>query len=116
MNGARMADGDGTVPLASLGLMSAWAWRTQRLNPSNSRVITREYTDDAGDRLGRLTLGWLGRRDSSGEHVAVMAHTEVIQDVLLVGARRRVVGSERVTEWEELADEQQYQTLLSDHF
>jgi hypothetical protein len=26
------------------------------------------------------------------------------------------VGSERVTEWEELADEQQYQTLLSDHF
>ena len=27
-----------------------------------------------------------------------------------------VVGSERVTVWEELADEQQYQTLLSDHF
>jgi hypothetical protein len=27
-----------------------------------------------------------------------------------------VVGSERETVWEELADEQQYQTLLSDHF
>lgn len=36
-------DGDGTVPLLSLGALCAGGWRTRRLNPSGARVVLREY-------------------------------------------------------------------------
>jgi phospholipid:diacylglycerol acyltransferase len=36
-------DGDGTVPLLSLGALCAGGWRTRRLNPSGLQVVLREY-------------------------------------------------------------------------
>lgn len=38
-----MSDGDGTVPLVSLGTMCRRQWRQPRLNPQLVPVITREY-------------------------------------------------------------------------
>ena len=41
--GVRKSDGDGTVPLISTGLMCYKGWRTQRLNPANIPIVSREY-------------------------------------------------------------------------
>jgi len=40
--GVRKGDGDGTVPLVSLGLLSYKGWRTPKLNPENFSVTTHE--------------------------------------------------------------------------
>ena len=42
-HGVRTTDGDGTVPLLSLGVLCRKHWRDKRLNPSGFPVITREY-------------------------------------------------------------------------
>lgn len=39
-------DGDGTVPLLSLGALCAGGWKTRRLNPGGSDVIVREYPNN----------------------------------------------------------------------
>jgi phospholipid:diacylglycerol acyltransferase len=36
-------DGDGTVPLVSLGLLCRKGWKTKRLNPAGIKVVSREY-------------------------------------------------------------------------
>lgn len=36
-------DGDGTVPLLSLGALCAGGWKTKRLNPADMEVVVREY-------------------------------------------------------------------------
>lgn len=41
--GVRISDGDGTVPLISLGTMCRKHWQQPELNPHNISVITREY-------------------------------------------------------------------------
>lgn len=40
--GIKLGDGDGTVPLVSLGYMCVDGWKWDRYNPSNSPVVTRE--------------------------------------------------------------------------
>jgi hypothetical protein len=44
-------DGDGTVPLISLGALCAGGWRTRRLNPSGMEVMVREYPHNPGSTL-----------------------------------------------------------------
>jgi phospholipid:diacylglycerol acyltransferase len=39
-------DGDGTVPLLSLGALCAGGWRTKRLNPAGAEVVIREYPNN----------------------------------------------------------------------
>lgn len=42
--GVQMADGDGTVPVLSLGALCEGGWSSsRRLNPGNATVVTREY-------------------------------------------------------------------------
>lgn len=41
--GVILGDGDGTVPLLSLGLMCRKGWTSARLNPARARVVTKEY-------------------------------------------------------------------------
>lgn len=42
-HGIRLSDGDGTVPLISLGALCRKHWRHKRLNPSGIRLVNREY-------------------------------------------------------------------------
>lgn len=37
------AEGDGSVPLLSLGFMCARGWKTRHFNPAGATVLTREY-------------------------------------------------------------------------
>jgi hypothetical protein len=39
----QLTDGDGTVPLLSLGALCEGGWRRRKLNPGGSRVVVREY-------------------------------------------------------------------------
>lgn len=43
----RKGDGDGTVPLVSLGLHCNKQWRTKELNPAGFRVVTHEIAHEA---------------------------------------------------------------------
>jgi hypothetical protein len=53
----RASDGDGTVPLLSLGSLCARHWREPRLNPSGIRVVTREFPHEPVYGLGELRCG-----------------------------------------------------------
>jgi hypothetical protein len=55
--GVRASDGDGTVPLLSLGSLCARHWREPRLNPSGIRVVTREFPHEPVYGLGELRCG-----------------------------------------------------------
>ena len=60
-SGVQLADGDGTVPLLSLGALCEGGWRTQRLNPGGARVVVREYPHRPAYSLTdpRCALWWL---------------------------------------------------------
>ena len=45
--GVRKGNGDGTVPLVSLGLHCRKGWRTKALNPAGFSVVTHELKHDA---------------------------------------------------------------------
>ena len=65
-------DGDGSIPLVSLGYMCASGWRgagSKRLNPAGAKVVIREYNHRA------LPLHWGGgiqEGPASGDHVNIM--------------------------------------------
>ena len=82
-SGVKFTDGDGTVPLISLGFMCSAGWKGTPLNPSNAAVITREYLEV------NATMAIL-RAATSTDHVDIMGNSDVIADLLrVVGVRRR---------------------------
>jgi len=88
-SGVKFTDGDGTVPLISLGFMCSAGWKGTPLNPSNAAVITREYLEV------NATMAIL-RAATSTDHVDIMGNSDVIADLLrVVGVRRRGVVSGR---------------------
>ena len=95
-NGILTADGDGSVPLLSLGYMCADGWiGNDKLNPSKVDVITKEYMHETSysmtDPLARS-----GPR--SGEHCDVLGNEELAFDVLKIvtgagGVDTRIVSN-----------------------
>jgi phospholipid:diacylglycerol acyltransferase len=79
-NGIILSDGDGTVPVESLGLMCAQEWKSgARLNPHNLTVNVRELVHgDSYSVLSRATS--VG--GSSVDHVDIMGNRVVVRDVL----------------------------------
>ena len=82
-SGVKFTDGDGTVPLVSLGFMCSAGWKGTPLNPANAAVITREYLEV------NATMAIL-RAATSTDHVDIMGNSDVIADLLrVVGVRRK---------------------------
>ena len=82
-SGVKFTDGDGTVPLISLGFMCSAGWKGTPLNPSNAAIITREYLEV------NATMAIL-RAATSTDHVDIMGNSDVIADLLrVVGVRRK---------------------------
>jgi len=83
-HGIRFSDGDGSVPLVSLGYLCVDAWKRNRkeskLNPSNIDVITREYihrpqfTADDPMRGG----------PTSSDHVDILGNVDMTEDLLRI--------------------------------
>ncbi|KAG6956060.1 hypothetical protein JG688_00011606 [Phytophthora aleatoria] len=80
--GLRYSDGDGTVPLISLGLMCASGWRTDKFNPGHVDVRVREYRHNPVSMLFDARGG-----PETADHVDIMGNHALIRDVLLVAAR-----------------------------
>ena len=92
VKGVRLTDGDGTVPLLSLGYMCARGWRGDgRLyNPSGSRVVTREYRHVPGS--GSVPT----RGERSADHVDILGNSGVISDILRIVAGRGAELSDHI--------------------
>jgi len=82
VHGIRFTDGDGSVPLLSLGYMCVDAWRRNetRLNPSMSKVVTREYPH----RPELVFDDPMRGGPYSGEHVDMMGNLDMMEDFLKV--------------------------------
>ena len=80
--GVRYTDGDGSVPLLSLGYICADAWQRKEtgLNPSGTKVITREYEHRAQFSVDDpMRAG-----PASGEHVDILGNHGMLEDFLRV--------------------------------
>lgn len=77
--GLSTTDGDGTVPLVSLGYMCRDGWRKDGgLNPSGTEVVTREYVDYASSVLSGDVRGG----PATSKHVEILGNHKVIRDIL----------------------------------
>lgn len=76
-SGVRKGDGDGTVPLVSLGLMCRKGWKTKKLNPCGIQIVTHELKHDAVPMYQDPRGG-----GKSGDHVDVLANHGLL-DILL---------------------------------
>mmetsp|Transcript_24159 Transcript_24159/g.39860 ORF Transcript_24159/g.39860 Transcript_24159/m.39860 type:complete len:688 (-) Transcript_24159:13-2076(-) len=80
-SGVRFSDGDGSVPLLSLGYMcQKFAEPRSKHNPSGIKVFTRERKHDA--EISLTDPGRGGPR--SGEHVDILGNVGVIEDVVRI--------------------------------
>eukprot|EP01126_Amoeba_proteus_P043261 TRINITY_DN4740_c0_g1_i4.p1 TRINITY_DN4740_c0_g1~~TRINITY_DN4740_c0_g1_i4.p1 ORF type:complete len:461 (+),score=93.90 TRINITY_DN4740_c0_g1_i4:971-2353(+) len=89
--GIKVGNGDGTVPLISLGYMCAGGWKLPTYNPSGMDVWTREYRHDPDPILLNVRGG-----DSTGDHVDILGNTELLIDVLSVASGLEAVESNRI--------------------
>lgn len=84
--GVTMGEGDGTVPLVSLGYMCVDGWNSRRLNPHRMRVITKEYRHEdltpreAMTRPLELIQGLANDRDA--DHITILGNKALITDIL----------------------------------
>ena len=81
-HGMRFTNGDGSVPLLSLGYICADAWtrKDSGLNPSGTKVITREYLHQAEFTADDPFRG--GPR--SADHVDILGNIDMTEDFLRV--------------------------------
>ncbi|MEW5299264.1 MAG: hypothetical protein WDW36_002297 [Sanguina aurantia] len=77
--GVQLSDGDGTVPLISLGLMCRKGWKTPRLNPGGIRVVTREFNHTPVSMMQDPRGG-----PETGDHVDILGNFQVLMDVIKV--------------------------------
>ena len=86
VNGIYLDDGDGTVPLESLGTMCSIGWRAgSKLNPGGATVKVRELPH--GENYSVLSrAGAAG--GSSVDHVDIMGNRQVVRDILLLALGR----------------------------
>eukprot|EP01105_Mastigella_eilhardi_P015273 TRINITY_DN347_c0_g3_i10.p1 TRINITY_DN347_c0_g3~~TRINITY_DN347_c0_g3_i10.p1 ORF type:complete len:437 (+),score=95.63 TRINITY_DN347_c0_g3_i10:795-2105(+) len=75
-SGVQDTNGDGTVPLVSLGYMCVDGWPNHpELNPSGIRVVTKEYKHNP------FVLDLRGGQ-ATGDHVDIMGNAQLLADVL----------------------------------
>ena len=88
VHGIKYSDGDGSVPLLSLGYMCAGPWRDAKsgLNPSGSEVIIREYKHQTGFSVDDP----MRKGPNSAEHVDVLGNQEMLEDFVKIVSNREV--------------------------
>jgi phospholipid:diacylglycerol acyltransferase len=81
-HGIRYSDGDGSVPLISLGYVCVDLWKRREtgLNPSQTAVHTREYHHSPGFCVDDPMRGG----PSSSDHVDILGNMNMMEDFLRV--------------------------------
>ncbi|CAG8461691.1 6729_t:CDS:2 [Paraglomus occultum] len=78
-SGVHNGEGDGTVPLISLGYMCVKGWKDSLYNPAGIKVITREYYHETA------TFDLRGG-SKTADHVDILGNYAVTEDVLKVAS------------------------------
>lgn len=79
-NGIVHSDGDGTVPLISLGFMCRKGWREMpHLNPANVSVVTKEFEHEP-------SLVDLRGGPKTGDHVDILGNHELLMDIMKISS------------------------------
>eukprot|EP00611_Tribonema_gayanum_P026555 TRINITY_DN6353_c0_g1_i4.p1 TRINITY_DN6353_c0_g1~~TRINITY_DN6353_c0_g1_i4.p1 ORF type:complete len:502 (-),score=199.45 TRINITY_DN6353_c0_g1_i4:703-2208(-) len=89
--GMRLVNGDGTVPLLSLGYMCSEGWKNDKypFNPSKINVTTVEYP--------HLPAGFsLRGGGTSGDHIDVLGNVELLEGLMAIAAGKGDLIRERV--------------------
>lgn len=79
--GVMMGEGDGTVPLISLGAMCAHGWKLKRYNPAGIQVITHELLHDPEG----FDLRGGG---SSGDHIDILGSNQLNSAIVKIATGR----------------------------
>jgi len=79
-SGVHNGEGDGTVPLMSLGYMCVKGWQNKTYNPSKIRVITREFEHEIGSTMD------LRGGSKTADHVDIMGNYALTEDVLKIAS------------------------------
>ncbi|ELA46669.1 hypothetical protein VCUG_01819 [Vavraia culicis subsp. floridensis] len=95
--GVFVVNGDGTVPLISLGYMGRKGWKNEHINPGNVRTIVREYRHRPVNLLKDLRGG-----PSSAGHVDILGNTNLIIDVLRIVSGTGEVSDRVYSELDEI--------------
>ena len=90
--GTLSVDGDGSIPLVSLGYACASPWRTKSKNPSAIPIKIREY-----QHLPKTLIEGGFQGVTEGEHVNIMGNVDMIRDVLTVVTGHGDALEERIT-------------------
>ncbi|KAJ2724491.1 phospholipid:diacylglycerol acyltransferase [Coemansia sp. Benny D115] len=72
-------EGDGTVPLMSLGYMCASGWRKPLYNPHGVRIVTREYVHNPLAAFKDIRGG-----AAASDHINILGNYNVTADILRV--------------------------------
>lgn len=79
--GVRTANGDGSVPLISLGYMCAQGWKGDaKLNPGQSRIVPKEYAHRGSFQVDDP----LRQGPESSEHCDILGNHEVLEDLIKI--------------------------------
>lgn len=78
--GVKFTDGDGSVPLLSLGYVCVDAWKRKEFNPSGASVITREYPDSKEFYMGDPMRGG----PHASDHVDILGNVDMTEDFLRI--------------------------------
>ncbi|RKP36260.1 Lecithin:cholesterol acyltransferase-domain-containing protein [Dimargaris cristalligena] len=98
-SGIRTGDGDGTVPLLSLGYMCVDGWKDPRYNPAGAQIVTREYRHNPTHMIKDIRGG-----SDTADHVDILGNYQVISDLLRVAAgKAENVGDQIVSDIRRIA-------------
>ncbi|CEP09805.1 hypothetical protein [Parasitella parasitica] len=93
--GVRFADGDGTVPVLSLGFMCApsggWRKYGSLYNPGRSPVVLKEYLHEQSDSKLDVRGG-----SRAGDHVDILGNWEMTLDILQIVSNKGSNVTERI--------------------
>ncbi|KAI9319796.1 Lecithin:cholesterol/phospholipid:diacylglycerol acyltransferase [Dichotomocladium elegans] len=93
--GIRFSDGDGTVPLLSLGYMCApsggWRKHADLYNPSHIPVVVREYKNEVSESSFDVRGG-----KKAGDHVDILGNWEMVTDILRLVSNQAENVTERI--------------------
>ncbi|KAI8052830.1 Lecithin:cholesterol acyltransferase-domain-containing protein [Syncephalis plumigaleata] len=78
-NGVLVGEGDGTVPLISLGYMCVDGWRIPRYNPAGIRVYTREFEHQPTSIVRDLRGG-----ANSADHVDILGNADLTVNIYIM--------------------------------
>ncbi|GAB5591379.1 phospholipid:diacylglycerol acyltransferase [Umbelopsis nana] len=93
--GVRFGEGDGTVPLLSLGYMCApsggWVKHADLYNPGRSPVIAKEYMNEISDNALDVRGG-----SKASDHVNLLGNWEMTMDLLRIASNKPENVTQRI--------------------